>query len=90
MQFERTPLKNRLPHSEAARRVWTGYVHGHPDCWVVVTRNDRELAEWFRSETIALDAARLKICRAILDDDVLLIEDSDLEDGELFADLWGA
>jgi hypothetical protein len=55
---------------------------------VVVARDERDLAEWFQSEEVALDAAPLRICRAILDDDVLILEDSDLEDGELFADLF--
>jgi len=87
MQIERTHPRTRPARSTAARLVWDGYVRGHPDCWVVVARDERELAEWFRSEGLALDAAPLRICRAILDDDVLILEDSDLEDGELFADL---
>jgi len=55
---------------------------------VVVARDERELADWFRAEELALEAAPLRICRAILDDGVLILEDSDLEDGDLFADLF--
>jgi hypothetical protein len=55
---------------------------------VVVARDERELADWIRSEELALEATPLRICRAILDDDVLILEDSDLEDGDLFADLF--
>jgi hypothetical protein len=68
--------------------VWGGFVRGNPDCWVVVARDEWELAEWCQSETFALEAAPLRICRAILDDGVLLLEKPDLEDGELFSNLW--
>lgn len=88
MQTERTHPRPLPARSSGARLVWDGYVRGHPDCWVVVARDEWELADWFRSEEVALEAAPLRICRAILDDDVLILEDSDLDDGDLFADLF--
>ena len=80
MEFERPHLKGRSAHSGATRRVWNGHVRGNPDCWVVVARDERDLADWLLCEELALEASPLRICRAILDDDVLVLEDSDLDD----------
>jgi hypothetical protein len=66
--------------------VWDGFVRGNPDCWVVVARDERDLVDWIRWEELALEAAPLRICRAILEDDVLVLEDSAVDDGEPLAD----
>jgi len=86
MQFERPDLDTRLDRSRTARRVWGGQVHGHPDCWVVVPRDEQDLLEWDHWEDVALEAAPLRICRAILDDGVLVLEDSVPEEESPFPD----
>jgi hypothetical protein len=86
MQFERSDLEARPSPARVARRVWDGYVRGNPDCWVVVARDERDLIDWFRCEDLATEAAPLRICRAILDDGVLVLEDSAPEDGEPYSD----
>ena len=80
MQFERSDLCPRASHAGASRRVWDGFVRGNPDRWVVVTRDEYELVEWEHCEDLATEAAPLRICRAILDDDVLVLADSAPED----------
>jgi hypothetical protein len=87
MQTAQTRPRCRTTRSRARRLVWDGYVRGHPDCWVVVARDEGDLAEWLQAEELALDAVPLRICRAILDDDNVILEDSDVEDDELFADV---
>ncbi len=86
MQFERSELCPRPSRTQTAPRVWSGTVHGQPDCWVVVARDDRDLMEWEHWEDLALEVAPLRICRAILDDGVLLLEESLPEDFESFSD----
>jgi hypothetical protein len=88
MQFERTLPGPGPAGLKAERLVWDGFVRGRPDCWVVVARDAWELAEWGRYEALALEAAPLRICRAILGDGVLLLEKPDLEDDELFSNPW--
>jgi hypothetical protein len=41
----------------------------------VVPRDEYELIEWFRSEEVALESAPMRVCRTILDDGVLVLED---------------
>jgi hypothetical protein len=82
MHIERTHPARRRSRHVTARRVWAGFVRGTPDCWVVVARDEYDLVEWFHAEEAALDASPLRICRAILDDGVLLLEPADLHDGE--------
>lgn len=85
MQFERSNLRDRPSHS-TSRRVWDGFVQGNPDCWVVVPHDDEDLLDWFRAEGLALESAPLRICRAILGDGVLVLEDSDVDDCAFLAD----
>ncbi len=77
MQFHETRQLDRPIRLTPARRVWDGIVKGAPDCWVVVAREEQDLADWFESEELAIGAAPLRICRAILDDDVLVLTGND-------------
>jgi len=88
MQFERSDLGPRGSHSRVSGRVWDGFVRGNPDCWVVVPRDERELLEWEHCEELALEAAPLRICRAILDDGVLVLEDSEPRDYDPYPDTY--
>lgn len=85
MHFERADLDDRFVRNRAARRVWDGLVRGLPDCWVVVARDERDLAEWMECEMAAVDEAPLRICRAILDDDVLVLSPTDEDEPQ-----WGS
>jgi hypothetical protein len=85
MLFERSQLRDLPLRSPATRRVWDGLVRGIPDCWVFVARDEEDLADWMRSEELAVEEAPLRICRAIVDDDLLLLADTD-DDGS-FPDL---
>lgn len=87
MQFERTHLRERSDDKREPNRVWDGFVHGHPECWVVVAPSERDLLDWYLCEAVAVESTPLRICRAILDDDVLVLEASDAVDGELFSEL---
>jgi hypothetical protein len=67
-------LANRTRDS---RRVWDGTVRGVPDCWVVVARDESDLADWVECEERAVEAAPLRICSAIVEDGVLVLTDRD-------------
>lgn len=79
MLFDETQRIDRPTRLTPARRVWDGYVRGIPDCWVVVARDEQDLFDWFECEEVALEAAPLRLCRAILDDDMLLIAGGELD-----------
>lgn len=85
MLSERSQLRDRPLRPRSARRVWAGLVRGIPDCWVVVARDDEDLYDWVHSEELAVEEAPLRICRAIVDDDLLVLADSD--DGATLTDL---
>ena len=91
MLFERSQLTDRPLRSRSTRRVWDGLVRSIPDCWVVVARDDEDLVDWMHSVELAVEEAPLRICRAILDDDLLVLVDTDGDD-EPLADLpcWGS
>ena len=73
MLTERTHGMDMRPGCPTARRVWDGFVRGHADCWVVVPRDEWELAEWSRCEDEAVTSVPLRLCRAILDDGWLVL-----------------
>ena len=52
-----------------------------------VAPGESDLAEWLLCEAVAVEHAPLRICRAILDDDVLVLEETEIEEGELFPEL---
>jgi len=85
MLFERSQLRDRPLRSPSTRRVWDGLVHGMPDCWVVVARDEDDFADWANSEALAVEEAPLRICRAIVGDDLLVLAETD-DDGA-FPDL---
>jgi hypothetical protein len=57
-------------------------VRGIPDCWVVVARDEADLEAWIEAESLALEASPLRVCRAVLDDDLLILrrDTEDLDD----------
>ena len=75
MQYESFHPAERRTKTRTPRRVLEGLVRGIPDCWVVVPRDEYELIEWLRSEEVALESAPMRVCRTILDDGVLVLED---------------
>jgi len=85
MLFERSELRDRPLRSPSTRRVWDGLVRGVPDCWVVVARDEEDIADWTHAEELAIEEAPLRICRAIVDDDLLVLAETD-DDGS-FPDL---
>jgi hypothetical protein len=85
MLFERPQTSFPRIRGRATQRVWDGWVKGLPDCWVVVPRDDADLIDWLESELAAVDEAPLRICSAIVDDDLLLLTDSD-DDADLDLD----
>ena len=76
MLFERPEANFPRIRGSATQRVWDGLVKGLPDCWVVVPRDDADLLDWLESELAAVDEVPLRICTAIVDDDVLVLSDS--------------
>lgn len=79
MLDERAECRLPVLRGRATQRVWDGVVRGLPDCWVVVPRDDADLVDWLESELAAVDAAPLRICSAILDDDLLVLSETDDE-----------
>jgi len=64
-----------------------GYVTDRNDFWVLVGREDEDTVGMMLGESLAVGEPPLRICRAILDDDVLLIGDSDPEQDCLLSEL---
>ena len=83
MLFEDMDLVHRLPLQKIGRRVLDGFVQGHPDCWVVVAREERDLEDWFQSEEQAVEVVPLRMCTAVLDNGNLILDDSDSTGREL-------
>ncbi len=79
MLFERPQTSFPRLRGRDTRRVWDGWVKGLPDCWVVVPRDDADLIDWLESELAAVAEAPLRICRAIVDDGLLVLSDSDVD-----------
>lgn len=75
MLFARSDRGTCTGRARDARRVWDGSVRGVPDYWVVVPHDERDLADWLESEAVAVEAAPLRICSAIVDDGVLVLTD---------------
>ena len=73
MHYEPSMAVDRPARERNAGRVWEGTVHGVTDWWVVVARDERELEEWVVSEQEAVEVAPLRVCRAIVGDDSLVI-----------------
>ena len=84
MLFERPEASFPRIRGRATQRVWDGVVKGSPDHWVVVPRDDADLIDWLESELAAVDEVPLRICSAIVDDDLLVLSDSE---GEIDLDL---
>ena len=64
----------RVPaRQQIGSRVVGGTVEGQSDCWVVVAREERDLDDWLRSEEQAIEAAPLRMCRAVLDNGDLIL-----------------
>ncbi len=83
MRFEEMDLIPRLRRQTIGRRILDGFVQGHADCWVVVAREEGDLEDWLRSEEQAVEVAPLRICTAVLDNGILILDDSDSDRDEL-------
>jgi len=88
MQHESLRTSERRTETGIPRRVLDGLVRGLPDCWVMVPRDEYELFEWFRSEEVALESAPMRVCRTILDDGVLVLEDLTVDEYEAIPELF--
>ena len=88
MQYESFQSTERVPEVGTPRRVLDGLVRGIPDCWVMVPRDEYELIEWFRSEEVALESAPMRVCRAILDDGLLVLEELQVDEYEAIPELF--
>lgn len=80
MLFEETePGREIASRGMRSRRVWDGLVRGNHEYWVVVAREGEDMAEWLRPDEKGLESTPLRVCRAILDDDVLVLGEDDFD-----------
>lgn len=76
--FEEFEPDRRLPiQRPRARRVWDGRVRGNLEYWVVVARDEEDLGEWLLPEQEGVEMTSLRVCRAILENGELVLEEDD-------------
>jgi hypothetical protein len=59
--------------------VWRGLVQGHREAWILIDRTGEALGGWLEEDGRSIP---LKVCRAVLDDGVLVLGEWTREDGE--------
>jgi len=79
MEFENSRLDAGCGSPSRTRRVWTGLVRGQREAWILIDRTGEALGGWFEDDG---GPTPLRMCRAVLDDGVLILGGGNADDQE--------
>ncbi len=75
--------------ADATREVIDGLLVGDQEVWLIVARRGEDLSEWLEPPDGESEPAPLRICRAVLGDDTLVMGEPDPEQDALLSELDG-